>query len=86
MLDEMQSLLKSPAWDRLANIVEEQARLRQNSILTTEEESITDLLSMARLKAERQGMLLVINLPQTIITNLKEELKREVEETAQTDE
>ena len=79
MQEEMRSLLKSPGWVRLAEILNEQATYRQNSILTTEEESIKDVLSIARMKGERQGVLLAVNLPETILANLKEEIANAVE-------
>lgn len=79
MQEEMRSLLKSPGWARLAEILNEQAVYRQNSILTTEEESIKDVLSIARMKGERQGILLAVNLPETILANLKEEIANAVE-------
>lgn len=74
ILSEFQSLVKSPAWVRLAEIAHEQVGVRQSMVMAMEEKGLEDLLESVRLKAETRAIKLFLTLPDNIIEGLKEEL------------
>ena len=84
-LDVFQNLVKSPGWEALVEIAEGQLKLREVEILSAEVNSLDDAFIQSRLRAERLGIKLFIELPSTIVNELKEETNALVDE-AQIDE
>lgn len=79
-MSEFQSLLKSPAWERLVEVAQEQIEVRKNILLSQEEQDWGDLLEGVRLKAEIRAIRLWLMMPHSIVEQMKEELGYEVVE------
>lgn len=78
----LQDLLRSAGWGFLKEILTEQVRGREKEELAYDISSSADLYELVRLKAERRAMLLVLDLPATIVESLSEDLKERETENA----
>ena len=71
---EFRDLLKSPAWDRLVKIVEQQAANRVSDVLM-QATGLDSLIKIEYEKGIRAGLILAIQLPALIIESLDNDIE-----------
>lgn len=74
-LDCFRSLVKNPGWKLLKEVLQEQIKVRQQTLLAFDPKTADDLFEIAKLGAERRALLLAIDLPKTILESVKEEIE-----------
>jgi len=74
------SLVKSAGWARLGKIIDAQVEMRERRILAEDLDTKDQVAEVRKLKEERKALKLVMQLPETIIEGIDEELS-DVEET-----
>lgn len=79
ILSEYQSLVRSPGWELLVDLAQEQVAMRQSMVMAMEEKGLEDFMEVVRLKAEARAIKLFVSLPGTIMDQLREDLGYEVE-------
>lgn len=80
-LSALKSLTTSRGWDLLKEVVESQIQVRRNLEDAKEiEDFFRDTLDLARLKAERRTLSLLLELPFTMVEQLEEDLSDLYEE------
>lgn len=75
-LSALKSLTTSQGWEILKEILGNQIEVRRNLEDAKEiEDFYKDVLDLAKLKAERRALALVLALPDTLIEQLEEDLE-----------
>ena len=70
----LENLVNSPGWGKLAELLEKQNNLRLSQIQAADMNTIENILETKTFLNERRGILLALQLPQTIVDNLKQEI------------
>lgn len=85
LLVQLESLVEHPGWVVLSNILDRQAAIRTNSILTQPLSSLDATLEQEYMKGEAAQLLTLRGLPTVLIEELRAAVKRMREDAERTD-
>ena len=85
LLKELESLVEHPGWLVISNILERQAAIRTNSLVTSPLKGLDAALEQEYMKGEAAQLLTLRGLPTVLIDELREVVKRMREDADRTD-